>query len=165
MLTLAHITKNAKSMERLLTRQVGAEHFDYISENDKISYTNALYKLIVDYYKSSGGSLLTTYVLESKMIEHNVKDRSKAKLFTLWSEISDVDVDDNDLHEIVSLLKNKHCNKIFSDMLTQVGVNYDDGKLDSSLDILSKGLEAISSEKNEIATDRHNFDANQSSAF
>ena len=165
MLTLAHITRNAKSMERLITRQVGAEHFDYISENDKISYTNALFKLIADYYKSSGGSLLTTYVLESKMIEHNVKDRSKAKLFTLWSEISDVDVDDNDFHEITSLLKNKHCNKIFSDMLTQVSANYDDGKLDSSLEILSKGLETISNEKNEIAADRHNFDANQSSTF
>ena len=108
MLTLAHITRNAKSMEKLLTRHVGAEHFDYISDNDKISYTNALYKLIADYYKSSGGSLLTSYVLESKMIEHNVKERSKAKLITLWSEVSDLDVDDNDFHEIVSLLKNKH---------------------------------------------------------
>ena len=44
MLTLAHITKNAKSMERLMMRKVGAEHFDYISENDKISYTNALFR-------------------------------------------------------------------------------------------------------------------------
>ena len=105
MLTLAHITKNAKSMERLIMRKVGAEHFDYISENDKISYTNALFKLISDYYKASGGSLLTSYVLESKMIEHNVKERSKAKLITLWSEICDLDVDDNDFHEVVTLLK------------------------------------------------------------
>ena len=50
-------------------------------------------------------------------------------------------------------------------MLTQVSANYDDGKLDSSLEILSKGLETISNEKNEIAADRHNFDANQSSTF
>ena len=63
-LTLAHITSSVKSMDKLLSRGITKDHFDHKDENEEISYTKGLFQLISGYWKSSGGSLFTSFVLE-----------------------------------------------------------------------------------------------------
>ena len=74
---LAHITRNAKCMEKLLARNVKLDHFTHIAPSDRQSFTQGLFKLVTDYWESSGGSLFTSYVLESKFLEYNVSDKIK----------------------------------------------------------------------------------------
>ena len=92
---LAHITSSAKSMEKLLARNVKAEHFTHIAPGDKHSSTFALFKLILDYWETSGGSLFTSYILESKFLEYGVSERIKAKLLNVWTEVLETETDDN----------------------------------------------------------------------
>ncbi len=100
-LCLAHITKSAKCMEKLLARQVKEEHFTYIAPGDKHSYTNAIFRLIFEYWSESGGSLFTDFVFESKLLEYSFSERNKAKLLNVWSEISDCEVDENNFYQIL----------------------------------------------------------------
>ena len=72
---LAHISRYPKSMDKMLSRQITKEHFDSIENGEKNSYTNALFKLIHTYWSLSGGSLFTSFVLESKLNEKKVSEK------------------------------------------------------------------------------------------
>ena len=165
MLVLAHIVKSSKSMDKLVSRQITKDHFDHINEGEKNSYTSSLFKLIFDYWNESGGLLFTGLVLESKLDQYKVNEKTRAKLYKLWTEIQDLDVDENDFHELTSRLKNKRCHKILSDMLFEVNEKFNSEGFDSSVDIINNGLELIQREKVEIGGDRHNFDITKSADF
>ena len=164
-LTLAHITHNAKAMDKMLSRQIGLEHFDYIAEGDKNSYTNALAKLILDYWNESGGSLFTSLVLESKMNAYRITERQRGKLLTIWQEVSDVDIDDNDFHEITTQLKNRRCLKLLSKMFSEGHEKLSTEGLSSTVQVIQENLDHIQVQMNEVGGDRHNFDITQSSEF
>ena len=66
-LALAHITKSTKSMDKLLSKNITKDHFNYIAEGETVSYTKGIFDLILKYYQSSGGSLFTSYVLGQKL--------------------------------------------------------------------------------------------------
>ena len=102
---LAQVSRNSKNMDKLLSRQITKEHFDSIEDGEKHSYTNALFKLIHNYWSASGGSLFTTFVLESKLNEKKVSEKVRAKIFSVWTEIQDLDIDENDFFELTSQLK------------------------------------------------------------
>ena len=80
-LTLAHITRSVKSMDKVLSRGITKEHFDHKDENEEQSFTKGLFQLILGYWKSSGGSLFTSFVLESKLNEKKASDKVRAKGF------------------------------------------------------------------------------------
>lgn len=165
MLVLAHITSNSVSMEKLISRSITKDHFDHVNDGDKVSYTSTIFKLILDYWNESGGNLLTTLVLESKMDQYKVSEKSRAKIFLLWTEIKNLDIDPNDFHELLSKIKNKRCHKILSNMLFEVNEKFNTEGFDSTIDIINDGLDLIRKEKIEIAGDRHNFDVTKSADF
>jgi replicative DNA helicase len=152
-------------MDKMLSRQIGLEHFDYVSDGDKNSYTNALFKLVQEYWSESGGSLFTSLVLESKMNAYRLSERQRGKLLTLWQEISDSDIDDNDFHEISSQLKNRRCLKLLSKMFTEGHEKLSSEGLSSTVQVIQENLDQIQVQMNEIGGDRHNFDITQSSDF
>ena len=88
-LVLAHITRNPKSMDKLLSRQVTSEHFDHIKDGDKHSYTKRVFTLIKDYWDKSGGSLFTSFVLESKLDAGKASESLRSKLLNLcpWKTV------------------------------------------------------------------------------
>jgi hypothetical protein len=112
-MVLAHITKSAKSLDKTLSRQITDDHFCFIEENEKSCYTKALFKLVKKYFDECGG-LLTTFVLESKLNEINAKPKIKGNFFALWEEIQAIDIDDNDLHELLSLFKHRRSLRLMS---------------------------------------------------
>lgn len=162
---LSHIIKNPKSLDKLLARRITKEHFDHIGEGDKVSYTSSLFKLILDYWTESGGAVMTTFVLESKMDQFKVNDKNRAKLFSLWAEVQDNEINDNDLHELLSQLKNKRCNKLLTDTLYELNEKIKDKGLDNALEVLKNGLDLIQVEKNEISADKQSFDITESADF
>ncbi len=117
------------------------------------------------YWKSSGGSLLTSFVLESKLNEKKAKEKVRSKLLKIWADVEDMEVDDNDFHEIISTLKNKRCHHILTDMLSDINENYSDGGTDYAVKIIQENLDKIQVEKSEFGADRHNFDVFESSNF
>ena len=164
-LTLAHITRSVKSMDKILARGITKEHFDHKDENEEQSFTKGLFQLALGYWKSSGGSLLTSFVLESKLNEKKAKEKVRSKLLKIWADVEDMEVDDNDFHEIISTLKNKRCHHILTDMLSDINENYSDGGTDYAVKIIQENLDKIQVEKSEFGADRHNFDVFESSNF
>ena len=164
-LVLSHISKNSKSMDKLLARGVTKDHFDHILDGDKVSFTSSLFKLIHDYWAESGGLLFTTLVLESKLDQFKVSDKVRSRLFNLWTEVQDADVDDNDFHELVTRLKDKRCHKLLSDMLFEINDKYSTEGIKTTIDIINNSLDNIQKEKNELAGDRHNFDITESGNY
>lgn len=164
-LALAHITKSTKSLDRFLERKVTSEHFSYVSESGSVSLTQGLFNMIVKYYEQSGGSLFTSYVLDQKLKNKKVKESSKAKLLTLWEEIENTDVDENDLFEIIQQLKNRRCNSILSDMLTESYNSFASQDIKSTLNVIQENVDKIQEEMSEFGADRHSFDVTQSGDF
>ena len=162
---LSALIKFPKCMDKLITRGISGDHFEYQGQNDKTSYTRALFMLFHNYWIESGGSLFTSYVLESKFQEYKVGEKTKVKLLTLWSEVEDTDVNENDFYEITSQLKNKYCLRLLSKMLSDGYEQLNSNGLDESLKVIQKNLDQIQEQKNEIGGDKHSFDVAESSTF
>ncbi len=152
-------------MDKLITRGIGEDHFEYQAPNEKTCFTRALFMLIHKYWQESGGSLFTSYVLESKFQEYKVGEKTKVKLLTLWSEIEDTDVDENDFHEITSQIKQRYCLRLLSQMLSEGYDELNANGLDDSIKVIQKKLDQIQEQKNEIGGDKHSFDIAESSSF
>lgn len=164
-LCLSALVKYPKCMDKLVTRGIGENHFEHQGENEKTSYTRALFMLIHKYWEESGGSLFTSYVLESKFQEYNVGEKTKVKLLTLWSEVEDTEVSENDFHEITSQLKNRYCLRLLSKMLSEGYQELNNNGLDEALKVIQKNIDQIQEQKNEIGGDKHSFDIAESSEF
>jgi hypothetical protein len=52
-LVLAYITKDSKLMDKALAKGINLSHFEYVEEDEKKSYTKALYKIALDYFQES----------------------------------------------------------------------------------------------------------------
>ena len=164
-LCLSALVKYPKCMDKLVTRGIGEDHFEYQAPNEKTCFTRALFMLIHKYWQESGGSLFTSYVLESKFQEYKVGEKTKVKLLTLWSEIEDTDVDENDFHEITSQIKQRYCLRLLSQMLSEGYDELNANGLDDSIKVIQKKLDQIQEQKNEIGGDKHSFDIAESSSF
>ena len=104
-LVLAYITKDSKLMDKALAKGINLSHFEYVEEDEKKSYTKALYKIALDYFQESGGSLITSYVIEAYLNKFNTPARIKGKVLILWEEIQAIDIDPNNFHELAKDLK------------------------------------------------------------
>ena len=102
---LSAITKSTRCMDKALLRNLSLDHFVFQEQNEKLSYTKSLFALIQQYWEESKGSLVTSFVLESKLNEHKVKEIDRRKLVSLWDEIENSDCDENDFFEVISQLK------------------------------------------------------------
>ncbi len=164
-LALAHITKSTKSIDLFLERKITAEHFTYVSDGEAVSYTQGLFNMIVKYYEQSGGSLFTSYILDQKLKNKKVKESSKAKLLTLWEDIENTDVDDNNLYEVLQQLKNRRCNALLSEMLTDSYNSIASQDIKTTLSVIQDNVDKIQDELSEFGADRHAFDVTQSGDF
>jgi replicative DNA helicase len=164
-LALAHITKSTKSIDLFLERKITAEHFTYVSDGESVSYTQGLFNMIVKYYEQSGGSLFTSYILDQKLKNKKVKESSKAKLLTLWEDIENTDVDDNNLYEVLQQLKNRRCNALLSEMLTDSYNSIASQDIKTTLSVIQDNVDKIQDELSEFGADRHAFDVTQSGDF
>lgn len=164
-LVLAHITSSTKSMDKLLSRGVTKEHFDYQGDSDKISFTNSLFQLILGYWNESGGNLFTNLVFESKLDQYKVSEKIRYKLLSLWTEIKDLDIDENDFYELISKLKNKRVHKLVTNMLVDIDAKYDVEDLGSVVGVINDSLDNIQNELNELGGEKQNFDITQSASF
>jgi replicative DNA helicase len=165
MIILAHITTNAKLMDKLIARGISEDHFDYIEDGDRSSYTKAMFKLAKNYFAESGGSLLSSYVLEAKLDESGAKPRIKGKFLALWEEIHSLDIDENDFFELVSDFKHRRSLKLLTKMFTDGHSTLTSEGLEKSIKVIQDGLDSIQTEMNELGADRHSFDITESSEF
>lgn len=117
-LTLKHLITDQKAVIRAKALSIVPEHFSYAEEGSKTSYTYNLAKAIFNYFDESDGSLMTELVLENRMISKGVSDSHKGKFLTLWAEITDLDYDPNDLHDLLMQLKQRRAMSIWQDMHT-----------------------------------------------
>ena len=118
-LCIAHLLNNTKAYDKLLSRSITKEHFIHIPEGFEKSYTRALFNMALKYWKDSGGSLFTQYVLESHLKEKNAKPKDSAQLVLTLQSALDLEVDFNDLHEVLTQLKNRHCLRLMTEMFNQ----------------------------------------------
>jgi hypothetical protein len=162
---LSHLTKNPKSMDKLLSRQISKQHFIYKEKSEEVSFTNKLFKFVNDYWSESGGSLFNSYVLESTFNKYRMKDQHRSKFLSLWTEIEDCEIDDNEFHEVLSQLKNQKCMSIISSMLTEGQSKLQSDGLGNFVKVLQDNLEEIQNQLSEINGDRQNFDVSQSSTL
>ena len=119
---LAHLVSDVKAVEKALASGIKDDHFVFVEGNYKNSMTKKIFNYILDYYKKSGGSLLTSFVLEAKILDEAIPDKGVGRLMTIWAEIESIDVNSNDLHEVISQLKNRHCLRILKVMFAD-GLN------------------------------------------
>lgn len=164
-MVLAHAVKSMKSLDRLFERKITATHFTYIPEGETTSFTQGLFGMIAKYYEQSGGSLLTSYVLEQKLKNKKVKESSKVKLLTLWEDIENTDIDENNLFELIQQLKNRRCNAILLEMLSKSQDSFVGQDIKSTLNIIQENVDKIQEEISEFGADRHAFDVTQSGEF
>ena len=162
---LAHLVSDAKAIEKSLTSGVNEEHFVFVEGNYKNSMTKKIFTYIKDYYKASGGSLFTSFVLESKIVEEAIPDKGRGRLMTLWADIESIDTDPNNLHEVIHQIKNRHCLRILKDMFADGLNELETTGVSGAVNIIQEKLEKINEQMNEFASDIHNIDVSESAEY
>ena len=164
-LVLAYITKDSKLMDKALAKGINLSHFEYVEEDEKKSYTKALYKIALDYFQESGGSLITSYVIEAYLNKFNTPARIKGKVLILWEEIQAIDIDPNNFHELAKDLKYRKSLRLLNQMISDTHTTLSSDGLDKSLKVIQDGLDQIQTEMSDFGADRHNFDISESTDF
>ena len=162
---LSHLVKNPKALDKFNSRQMTDSVFVHIDSGDKVCYTNFLFKNILEYWKNSGGSLYTSLVLESFFLSKNIPEKHKMKLLSLWDEIQNTDIDENDFYEITSQLKNKHCFRLLTETFKQSNDKLLGQNLEEAIKTLQDGITTINDELYEISNEKQSFDISESSSF
>ena len=162
---LAHLVSDAKAIEKALTSGISEEHFVFVEGNYKNSMTKKIFTYIKDYYKASGGSLFTSFVLESKIVEEAIPDKGRGRLMTLWADIESVDIDPNNLHEVIHQIKNRHCLRILKEMFADGLNELETTGVSGAVNIIQDKLEKINEQMNEFTSDIHNIDVSESAEY
>jgi replicative DNA helicase len=164
-LCIAHLLNNTKAFDKLLSRNVSKEHFIFIPEGYEKSYTRALFNMALKYWKDSGGSLFSQFVLESHLKEKNAKSKDSAQLVLLMQSALDLEVDFNDLHEVLTQLKNRHCLRLMTEMFNQGHDTLSNQGLVESIKTIQNFVDEIQEEMNEIGGDKQSIDISDSSEY
>ena len=162
---LAHLTRNPKAMDKLHARRMSADHFVFVEEEAKHSYTKALFTLAETYWKESGGSMLTQNVLEAKMIQSSMKDKSRAQFIKLWAEIEDFEVDDNDFHELLTQLKDRYCMRKMNELFRDGAAKLTEDGVKEALTTIQEHMDGINDQLNEVGGDIERLDISQAADY
>ena len=130
-------------MDKALARQITKDHFVHIEPNDTSSYTQKMYDFIMKYWERSGGSLLTGFVLESSLNESNIKDYTRRKYISLWDEIENFDFNENDFHEVTTLLKKNKGLRTLTKTFESSNSLLANGDLSKTVESIQKDLDDI----------------------
>lgn len=116
---LCQLLSNSDAMIRAHSANVSADWFTFAEENEDRSYTQVLYVLAEEYFQESDGLLLTLKNLGEKSAKHNLKENVKRKLFTLFSEIQEIETDENDFHLLLTELKDRLMLRMYGTAITK----------------------------------------------
>lgn len=122
-----------------------------------VSLTGKLFTLCQGYAASSGGCKLTETVLESILLKNNFKKETQAKFLKLWYEVEDSEVTEDDFPHLVTLLKERFCVKLLSEMTDK---NTDFVSKDQIKEAISTTLDYVnkmSEELDEFGSDKIEF--------
>ncbi len=162
---LAHLVKNPKAMDKFLARGIKEDHFSHVDEGMTVPYPKELYKLAFKYWTESGGSLLTEFALEHALANTKFNDRVRGNFMVYWQEVEDFDINENDLHSVVSQLKDKKCLNLLSEMLTDGSEKLTSEGLKSSIVSIEKHLDVINNEMAEFSADIQTLDVSESAEY
>lgn len=162
---LAHLVSNPKAMDKMQTKGIAEHHFVHIESGNKNSYTKIIFRFILDYWNKSGGSLFSSYVLESKMNEYSMKDKSRGNFMTLWAEIEDADINENDLYEVITQLKNRHCLRVMTEMFNNGHESLLESGVEEATKIIQDKIEEIQKELYDIGGDTQTLDVSESAEY
>jgi len=165
LIALRHLTTSAKAVDRMLACNITADHFQFVQEGSKVSHHSKLFGLLRDYYEKSGGSLMTQLVLENRLIEEQVKDKSRGKYITLWAKLEEIDVDENDLYEIITQLKDRYCMKLMNEMFKDAHEYLIDKGIEECLSMCQERLETIRDMKSEFIVDKQSLDISEAAPY
>jgi hypothetical protein len=82
-----------------------------------------------------------------------------------WQEVEDYDVNENDLHSVVSQLKDKKCLSLLGEMLTDGNEKLSSEGLKSSIASIEKHLDIINNEMAEFSADIQTLDVSESAEY
>jgi len=165
-LIIKHMITDTKAIIRAKALNITPEHFSFSEEGSKVSYTNNLAKTIFNYFEESDGSLMTELVLENRMISKGLNDTHKAKFLAYWAEISDLDYDVNDFHELLVQLKSKRAVSLWQEMHTNGHALMVDKGLLEGVNYVHDCIKDIETELSIETSERRTLDiANESADF
>jgi len=162
---LSAITKSTRCMDKALLRNLSLDHFVFQEQNEKLSYTKSLFALIQQYWEESKGSLVTSFVLESKLNEHKVKEIDRRKLVSLWDEIENSDCDENDFFEVISQLKKFAGLRNLTIAFEETNEYLSEGNLKKTIETIQDKIDIIQADITDSFNDKQNFDVSDSADF
>ena len=162
---LAHLVSNPKAMDKFLARGIKEDHFSHVDDGMTVPYPKELFKLAFKYWTESGGSLLTDFALEHALANTKYNDRVRGNFMVYWQEVLDYEINENDLHSVVSQLKDKKCLSLLGEMLTDGNEKLSSEGLKSSIASIEKHLDNINNEMAEFSADIQTLDVSESAEY
>jgi replicative DNA helicase len=146
-------------------RGLDERHFMSKSPGSTKAITGKFYKLALQYYRESGGYLLTETVLESKLSQKGLKPQTQTKFMDLWNEVTQEECEKNDFPHLLLLLKDRYCIKLQSDTVEKLADYVKNDQVDECILALTDCVSKMYEEKEEFQNDKVNFDMSEADTF
>lgn len=162
---LKHLITSPTAVNRARQLKIKEEHFAYTSDASEKCYTARLFRLIENYYDSSGGSLVTRRVLEDKLVKQQMDNKQRGKYLTLWEKIDSQDYDENELHYLLVELKTNYCLRLWRSMLKEGHETLTNNGLDDGLAYVQSKLDQIVFELDETGQEQQRIDVSEAAEY
>jgi hypothetical protein len=117
---LRHVLSDNASFAKILASDITREHFiqtDPASPQPSLMYMAEIYQTAVDYFKESQGSLLTEKLFMGGIVGAGYSAEDKVYFLQLWQEIHEEDLNHNELHGLITALRERRAWRLYRDML------------------------------------------------
>jgi replicative DNA helicase len=140
-------------------------HFISKEPGIEVSITGKIFKLCVEYYKTSGGYKLTETVLENLLVKKNVNSATQSKILSVWYSVCEEEVVLDDLPHLVDLMKDRYCVTLQSEMIDKVSELVKKDQVTESISLISDYVNVMHEVKDDFQKDKVAFDMSDASNF
>lgn len=163
---LKHILASTEAVIRAQTARINDRFFTYREEGDDKCYTKLIFILADSYYTRSGGLILTDLEFERQVRNSDkITKRELPRLMHVWEEIKVEDHDDNEIHTLLELLKERALIRMFRDMVQKGHTAIEEVGLDGATDMMGQYLDEINEIKGEGAITQTSLDLKESAEY
>lgn len=155
---LKHLVSSAVAVNKSKSMGITEEHFIHQTEGTEYNLHSNLFKFIGSYFDKSDGSLLTSLVLENKLVAMRVEDALRAKFALLWEAIQEEDEDPNELHDLLEQIKRMKAIKMWSDMFSEANDVTTETTLEDGLEFVLEKAAEIQTELSDDIAQKSTFD-------
>ena len=145
-------------VDRILNDRITPDHFIDAAKSRESKILSRIFKLVVDYFEKSSGSLMSDEVFHDKIENTNMDSKLQKDVIAEWISIKEHEATNDDLFHLLEQIKQDYASRLLDESLSKLQDNLVNKGLSESVAQMQIDLDKIHNEFVSIQTERIKLD-------